>query len=193
MSVSFRLAEGRLERRRVMAFVRSQARRLYGGPTPLPSQILFFAELDRGICGTISLDFADSAGKLPLESTYCFDRNRTPWRFEPEMIAQIGKWWATRPRVAVRLMHAAHVYALAAGKAFGLVEAKPRIITRVGEFGMAHVEVPGALLRIREMSSSGKGYHVTPPFPQLYMSDIRANAAALAHHIECQEQPAEGG
>ena len=193
MSVPIMLAESPQERHRVLAFVREQARRLYGGPAPTPSQILFFAELDCGICGTISLDFADGTRKLPLESIYCFDRNQTPWPFEPEMIAQIGKWWATHPGVAVQLMHVAHVYALAAGKAFGLAEAKPRIIARVGEFGMTHVEVPGALLRTRKMSSSGKGYHVTPPPPQLYMSDIRANAAALANYIDCQERVAEEG
>lgn len=178
MSAQIILARNPQERRRALAFVRRHVRRLYGGIPP-PSQILLFAEQSHRICGTIALDFADGTERFPLETIYRIDYAQTPWPFERKEIAQFGKWWTTLPGVAVRLMHAAHVHALTEGKKFGLVEAKPPIVARVEEFGMSLVGVKGAVLQIQGVSSRGEGYYATPPFPQLYMFDIFANAAAL--------------
>lgn len=181
------LVGSRQERRRVLAFVRRQVRRLYGGIPP-PSQILLFAERNHRICGTIALDFADGTGKFPLEAIYRIDYTQMPWPFQRQVIAQFSKWRTHRPGVAVRLMHAAHLHALAEGKRFGLAEAKPGIVTRVEEFGMTLIEVPGAVLQIQGMSSRREGYYATLPPPQLYMFDIRANAAALARYIKLQDR-----
>jgi hypothetical protein len=181
MSTQIMLARSAQERRRALAFVRRHVRRLYGGIPP-PSQILLFAERGHRICGTIALDFTDDLERFPLESIYCIDYTQTPWPFERKEISQFGKWWATRPGVAVRLMHAAHVYALAEGKKLGLVEAKPPIVERVEEFGMSLVEVKEAVLKIQGVSCRGEGYYAISPRPQLYMFDIRANATALESH-----------
>ncbi|HEX4961387.1 MAG TPA: hypothetical protein VF173_11150 [Thermoanaerobaculia bacterium] len=185
MAVSIVLAGCARDRRRALAFVRRHVRRTYGGIPP-PSQIVLFAERNRRICGTIALDFADSSGRFPLEAIYSIDHSQTPWPFKREEIAQFGKWWTTLPGVAVRLMHAAHAHALAEGKSCGLVEVKPPIVARVAEFGMVLLEVPGAVLQIHGVSARGEGYYATLPLPQLYMFDIRANAAALTRYIELQ-------
>jgi len=133
MDILVRLVQTARDRRRALAFVRYHVRQLYGGIPP-PSRILFLAEHNRRICGTMALDFADSKEKFPVESIYDIDYSRTPWPFERSQIAQFSKWWTTRPGLGVRLMHTAHIYALAKGKKFGLVEVKPRIVTRVEEF-----------------------------------------------------------
>jgi hypothetical protein len=179
------LAESRKDRRRALAFVRRHVRRLYGGIPP-PSQILLFAERNRRICGTMALDFAEAAGRFHLEDVYSIDYERTPRPFRRPVIAQFSKWWTTKSGVAVQLMLAAHDYAMNHGKTTGLVEVKPRIVARVREFGMALVEVPGAILRIHGMSDRGEGYYAGPPFPKLYMFDIAANAAELKRYVEIQ-------
>jgi hypothetical protein len=182
MSLSIILAESRQDRRRALAFVRGHVRKLYGGIPP-PSQVFLFSEHAKRICGTIALDFTSSLGKFLLETIYQVDYLQTPWPFDRQQIAQFSKWWATRPGVAVHLMHAAHVYALAHGKRFGLVEVKPPIVARVTELGMTLVEVPGAILRVQGVSSRGEGYYAISPLPQLYMFDIQANAIALASYL----------
>jgi len=176
--VVVRLAKGGRERRRVLAFVRRHVRRLYGGIPP-PSQILFFTERNHRICGTIALDFAEGSERLPLESIYQIYTAQTPWKFDRGKIAQFSKWWATEPGVAVHLMQTAHLYALREGKRFGLAEAKPPILAKVEELGMALVEIPGATLLIQGISLRGEGYYAEPPPPCLYMFDISTNAAAL--------------
>jgi hypothetical protein len=186
MCASITLAASSHDRRRALAFVRRHVRQRYGGIIPPPSQIMLFAEQNRRICGTIALDFADGTRRFPLEAIYRIDKARTPWAFEREKIAQFGKWWTTRPGVALYLMQAAHRHALTDGKRFGLVEAKPRIVARVGEFGMALIEVPGAALLIEGATTRGEGYYATLPPPRLYMFDIPANAAALARYIKAQ-------
>jgi hypothetical protein len=188
MAPQIMLAGSPQERSRALAFVRRHVRRLYGGIPPPPSQILLFAEQNRRICGTIALDFSDRTGKFPLEAIYCIDYTQTPWPFERKIISQFGKWWTTLPGVAVNLMYAAHGHALAKGKKFGLVEAKPPIVARVEEFGMSLVEVKGAVLQIQGVSSRVEGYYSTLPLPQLYMFDIRANAAVLTRYIELQDR-----
>lgn len=187
-SVPIALAVCSRDRRRVLAFVRRHVRRIYGGGIPPPSQILLFAERNRRICGSIALDFADSLGRFPLEAIYRIDHSQTPWPFKREDIAQFGKWWTTLRGIGVCLMQAAHTHALAAGKSFGLVEVKPSIVVKVAGFGMALIEIPRAALQIHEASSRGQGYYTTPPPPQLYMFDIRANAAALTRYIELQDR-----
>jgi hypothetical protein len=134
------------------------------------------------MCGTIALDFVEK-GRLPLESIYCIDYGKTPWPFELESIAQFGRWCATRPGVAVRLMHAAHRHALAEGKRLGLAEAKPPIVGRVQEFGMVLVEISGATLQCQSISVQREGYYSTPPAPRLYLFDIDQNASALNIYI----------
>ena len=187
MTTPILMARSPQERRRVLAFVRRQVRRLYGDGIPPSAQILLFAEQNRRICGTIALDFAESYGKFPLEAIYRIDYAQTPWPFDRTAIAQFGKWWKTRPGIAVHLMHAAHVHALSRGKRFGLCEVKPTVLNRVEELGMTLVEVPGAILQIQGVSARSEGYYVIPPPPQLYMFDIRANTVALARYIELQE------
>jgi hypothetical protein len=187
ISILIRLAGSPQERRRALAFVRRNVRRRFGGIPP-PSEILFFAEKDSRICGTIALDFAGDAGRFHLEEIYRFDYARMPWVVNRGMIAQFGKWWAKQPGIAVRLMHSAHVHVLARGKSFGLAEAKPRIVRRVEEFGMQLVKVPGATLQVHGMSSRGEGYYATLPFPELYMFDLRTNLVALSRYIKAQEQ-----
>jgi hypothetical protein len=179
------LAESRKDRRRTLAFVRRHVRRLYGGIPP-PSQILLFAEQNGRICGTMALDFAGVEDRFHLEDVYGIDYVQTPWPFERPLIAQFSKWWTTRPGVAVHLMLAAHEHALKCGKKVGLVEVKPRIVERVGEFGMVLTEVPGATLQIHGLSGRGEGYYAEPPFPKLYMFDIAANATALRWYTESQ-------
>lgn len=179
------LAASSRDRRRALAFVRYHVRRLYGG-TPSPSQIFLLAERNGRTCGTIALDFALSAERFPLESIYRIDFDRSPWPFERENIAQLGRWWTTRPGVAVRLMHSAHMYALANGKRLALVEAKARIIARLVEFGMAPVEVPGAVLEVRIASLRGEGYYQISPPPRLYMFDLQSNATKLEEYISRQ-------
>lgn len=170
------------DRRRALAFVRRHVRRLYGGIPP-PSQILFLAQHSGRICGTMALDFAGPERLFPLEAIYQINYSRTPWPFERERIAQFSKWWTTRPGIAVRLMHAAHVHALSESKQFGLVEVKPRIVARVEEFGMSLVEVPGAVLQTQVVSLRGEGYYQTLPPPRLYMFDLNSNTAALVRYL----------
>jgi hypothetical protein len=187
MPTEILLASGTRDRRRALAFVRRHTRQLYGGFPP-PPEILFLAERNGRVCGTIALDFADDTQRFPVEFLYRIIYSQAPWPFERARIAQFGRWWATAPGIGVRLMHAAHLHALEAGKTLGLAEAKPQIVTRVKEFGMNLTEIPGAILQSREASSRGEGYYTTPPAPRLYMFDIGANAAALSRHVRSHKE-----
>jgi hypothetical protein len=173
------LAIGLQEKNRAWQFVREQSLSNYNcEPGTEQPELLFAAERDGKIVGTVGLDFYEPGKRIELEDHFDFHQENFLWPACPENLALYSSWRASCSHVAPLLVYASAKYALDHGKFYALCELKKGVIKRLERLNIEVRPVPGSRLSLEHISPEKQEYYKTDP-PQLCLISFCQMCSAL--------------
>ena len=164
------------ERTEAIEYIEHAMRARFECDPPPTHGCILVARLGRKLVGSIALQGTERGDPFAIEKHYDFDADAAPYPFDRSRIVEGTRWAAQYPGVSKDLVLESMRLAVALGKRFMLIEAKPHAIDRLGELGFMFLPIPGALLRvdrIRPMvGDRGMRYFLDQPAPSLYLCDM---------------------
>jgi molybdopterin/thiamine biosynthesis adenylyltransferase len=156
------------EKNLALNFIEGVAFERHGCKPPPPPQFLFCAYIDQGVMGTIALDFEP----FSIQRNWQFDKDKTPFEFDPRLIAQYGRWMARAKKVSAPLLYIATLFALSRQKKYFIAEAKPVVISRLEALGLVGIfSKIEASVAIDQIPIEGRNYYLIDP-PSIYMANL---------------------
>lgn len=170
--LSFRIVVPK-ERTQVLNFIEDWGHQWHGCSPPPSTEDIIVAWEGSTVVGVVSFNFADGVVHFPLEEVYNFDRVRKCFpSFKRSIIAQGGKWFATKKGVSRQLLHVIAEHLAPLGVQFLLCQVKDHALQRIIELGISCVAFHGIFPDASCVHPVYRKYYTDEPIPRLILMPI---------------------